>query len=111
MDLQPPYIKQHSGAVASDCLNELAQGKRFRRVHAGGRLVEREQLRLGGERARDLEASLVAVRQTARGVVGAAADPDIVEQLGRARFDLSFFFYRLSVSEHGAADAGMAAHA
>src|SRR6266480_4173672 len=101
--------EQHGDAVTSDCLNELAQGKRFRCVHAGGRLVERKQLRLGGESARDLEASLVAVRQAARGVVGAAADPDIVEQLGRARFDLFFFLYRLSVSEHCADDAGMAA--
>src|SRR6266478_3314076 len=102
--------EQHGDAALSDCLNELAQGKRFRRVHAGGGLVEREQLRLGGERARDLEASLVAVRQAARRVVGAAADPDIVEQLRGARFDLSFFCYGLSVPEHGADDTGMAAH-
>src|SRR6266480_1178421 len=102
--------EQYGDAVAADCLNEPAQGKRFRRVHAGSRLVERKQLRLGGERARDLEASLVAVGQAARGVVGAAADPDIVEQLGRARFDLFFFFDGLSVSEHGADDTGMAAH-
>src|SRR6266480_4686277 len=61
--------EQYGDAFASHGLNELAQGKRLRRVHAGGRLVEREQLRLGGERARDLEAPLVAVGQAPRGVV------------------------------------------
>ncbi len=35
------------------------------RVHAGGRLVEQQQLRVGGERARDLEPALVAVGQVA----------------------------------------------
>src|SRR5882762_859565 len=102
--------EQHGDAAIANRLDQLAKREALRGVHARRGLVEREQLRLGGESARDLEAPLVAVRQAARGVVGAAADADIVEQLRRARFDLFFLFYRLSVSEHGADDAGMAAH-
>ena len=39
---------------------------RLGRVHAGGGLVEREQLRLGRQRARDLETPLVAVGEARR---------------------------------------------
>ena len=45
-------------------------------VHAGGRLVQRQQLRLGGERARDFQPPLVAVGQLPRHVVGARGDAD-----------------------------------
>src|SRR5467141_1116917 len=101
--------EQHGDAPIANRLDQLAKREALRGVHARGRLVEREQLRLGGERARDLETPLVAVGQAPRGVVRAAADPDIVEQLGRARFDLSFFLYGLSVSQHGAEHPSAAA--
>ena len=42
------------------------------RVHAGRRLVQEQQLRLGGQRAGDLQAALVAVGQAARLVLGVA---------------------------------------
>ena len=41
--------------------DERGQLVRFLRVHAGGRLIEQEQLRLRGERAGDLEAALLDV--------------------------------------------------
>ena len=53
------------------------------RVHAGRRLVEQEQLRFGGERARDLESALVAVREVARGLVLVLPEPCEAEQLAR----------------------------
>ena len=46
---------------------------RLLRVHAGRRLVEEEQLRPQGERARHLEAPLVAVREVLRELVLVAA--------------------------------------
>ena len=51
------------------------------RVHAGGRLVEQEQLRVGGQRPGDLQPPLVAVGQVAGEVLGRAGQPDEVEQL------------------------------
>ena len=56
--------------------------QRLLRVHAGGRLVEQQQLRLGRERARDLEPPLVAVGEVARVLVlGALGQAAVVEQL------------------------------
>ena len=48
---------------------------RLGRVHARGRLVEQQQLRLGGQRAGDLEPALRRRRAGARQVVGSAARP------------------------------------
>ena len=42
------------------------QRGRLLRVHARGRLVQQQQRRLGGQRPRDLQAALIAVRQVAR---------------------------------------------
>ena len=54
------------------------------RVHAGRRLVEQQQLRVGRERARDLEPALVAVREVPGAVLVAARQPAVDEQLARA---------------------------
>src|SRR5438093_1353365 len=53
------------------------------RVHPRRRLVEQQQARLGGERARDLQAPLIAVRQVAREVLRLAVEADEREQLAR----------------------------
>ena len=76
---------------AADLVEQLAQLDLLGRVHAGGRFVEREQLRIGGQRARDLQTALVAVRQVARRVVGELRDADVVEQFLRALADLALF--------------------
>ncbi len=52
--------------VVADAVDQLAEQHLLGGIHAGGRLVEREQLRIGGQRARDLEPALVAVGQRAR---------------------------------------------
>ena len=52
------------------------------RVHAGGGLVEQQELRVGGQRAGDLEPALVAVgRGCGRGGRPCRPRPDEVEQL------------------------------
>src|SRR5712692_9222370 len=50
--------------------------------HARGGLVEQQQRRIGGERARQLEASLVAVGQVARELVGLVPQAGHFEELG-----------------------------
>ena len=54
------------------------------RAHAGGRLVEAQQLRLGGERDADLEIALLAVREVGGKLVGLAGKAD----RGQHRFRL-----------------------
>src|SRR5262249_19929414 len=49
------------------------------RAHAGGRLVEAEQLRLSGERDADLEIALLAVREIGGKLVGLVDQPDRLE--------------------------------
>ena len=49
------------------------------RAHAGGRLVEAQELRLGGQRDADLEVALLAVREVGGQLVGLAAQADRVE--------------------------------
>ena len=72
-------------AVATDVVEQPLQRLRLGRVHAGGGLVEREQLGLGRERAGDLEPPLVAVGEMLGEIVGALGDADVLEQLvGRA---------------------------
>ena len=52
----------------TSCMVSLRLG----RAHAGGRLVEAKQLRLGGERDADFEIALLAVRQIGGQFVGLA---------------------------------------
>ena len=50
------------------------------RAHAGGRLVEAQQLRLGGQRDADLEIALLAVRQIGGQFIGLAQQADRIER-------------------------------
>ena len=54
---------------------------RLLRVHAGGRLVEQQQLGLGRQRARDLELALLAVGQVLRELVALGPETDELEPL------------------------------
>ena len=54
---------------------------RLARVHPGGRLVEQQELRVGGQRAGDLEPALVAVGEVLGQFVVLAGEPDEREQL------------------------------
>src|SRR5712691_1677591 len=50
--------------------------------HAGGRLVQQQERRLGRQRARDLQPSLITIGQIAGDLVRAGAQPHAVEQIG-----------------------------
>ena len=98
--------EQHRDSARAYRLDQLSERGRLRGIHAGGGLVEREQLRLGGEGARNLEAPLVPVREAARGIVGARPDADVLEKLESAAFDLALFFQRFPVFQDRAEHSG-----
>src|SRR5258706_199478 len=98
--------KQDGCAVAADAFQQIAQRPGFRGVHAGRRFIQREQLRVGGKRARDLEAALVAVGQIARGIVGSRADADVVQQIEGALRDGVLLVARPPVPQDSADDPG-----
>ena len=68
--------EQHGDAGVTDLADQLEQVLLLGRVEAGRRLVQAEQLGLGGQRPGDLEPALVAVGQVAGQLVGAVRDPD-----------------------------------
>ena len=59
--------------LVAQLAHEVGQLRGLLRVHAGGRLVEQQQLRVGRQRARDLDAALVAVGEVDRGSCRARA--------------------------------------
>ena len=91
--------QQDRRAVAADVGEEPLERRRLGRVHSRRGLVEREQLRLGRERAGDLEAALVAVREVPGERVGALRDADVVEELVRALLDRLLLGARLRVAQ------------
>ena len=68
-------------AVVADAPDEGGELRRLLRVHPRRRLVEEQELRLGGERAGDLEPALVTVGQRAGAVVVAPRQAAVAEQL------------------------------
>ena len=72
-------------AAAVQLADELHQPGDAALVHAAGHLVEQQHARLGGERARELEALALAGGERARVRVGLLGEPDPVEQLAGAR--------------------------
>ena len=83
---QTEVVLHHEEAAAALLANRLhrrAELGRLAFVHPRRRLVEEQEARLGGERPRDLEAPLVAVRQRARVAVGQPVDPELREGLQR----------------------------
>ena len=73
-------LDQHDrdAALVAQLVHELRELVGLLRVHAGRRLVEQQQLRVGGQRAGDLDPPLVAVGEVDRGpVVMALGQPDV----------------------------------
>ena len=70
--------------LVAQALHEAREVRGLLRVHPGGRLVEQQQLGLGRQRPRDLDAALVAVGEV-RGelVVQARLQADVRQHLGR----------------------------
>ena len=59
-------------------------------VHAGRRLIQQQHVRFRGERSRNLQQSLLGVRQLRRPIIGPATEADDIKRLARAMFDLRF---------------------
>ena len=74
---QPHVVldQQHGVAVVADRADQVHQVVLLGRVEAGGRLVEAQQLRVGGQRAGDLQPALVAVGQVAGAFSARSAMP------------------------------------
>ena len=83
---QPHVVldQQHRVAVVADLADEPHELVLLRRVEARRRLVQAEQLRLGGQRPGDLQPALVAVGQVLRLVGGAVGDAHELQQRHRA---------------------------
>ena len=96
--------------VLADRFQELAQVLLLGGVHAGGGLVQREEARLGGERARDLEAALVAVGEVLGELIAARADAHVFEKLVGAFFDGAFLGARARPAQDRAEHARARAH-
>ena len=67
--------------VAVDAGDQLVELYDFVGVHTGGRLVEKQELRLQRYGARDFKAALETVGQRPSGLVGAVGEPDALKQL------------------------------
>src|SRR5437879_1895104 len=70
---------------------EMVRRVVFLRVEAGSRLVEKQQLGIGGERASNFQPALLAVGQIAGIVLRLALEADQLEQLHRMFCDPFFF--------------------
>ena len=69
-------LDQHDGDFLPQFLQQRHHARRFGDAEAGHRLVEQQQLRLGGERDREFELALLAVAQFGHRHVGALGEPD-----------------------------------
>ena len=75
---------QDSQALRRDPLEQFMKLELFGRVQTGRGFVEQQQGRIGGERARNLDQPLMAVREARDQFVGAAAEADEGQRLHRA---------------------------
>ena len=66
-------LDDQDGEILGDALHEFHGLVGLDLAHARGRLVEAEQLRLGGERDADFEIALLAVRKIGGQFIGLAA--------------------------------------
>ena len=73
------------GRVALQAMDQVEDHRHVGGAHAGGRLVEHEDARLERHQHRHLELPLVAVRQAARGGVGAVVEAHLGDERSRPR--------------------------
>ena len=66
-----------------DLPDEFGQLHRFLRVHAGGRLIQNKQPRVGRQRTGDLQTALLAVGQVGGGFVLQLRQPHDLQKLHR----------------------------
>ena len=79
--------QQDRSAFALELRNQRAKLARGKRVHAGGRLVEKEHACVAHQAACQVEALLHAARKLFDALVGALRQPDALEQDCRALLD------------------------
>ena len=75
--------EQHRAALVLELLDVLEQALLERRVHAGHRLVEHDQLRIGHQRPGHLEQLALTARQAAGELVAHVVEPEPLEQRRR----------------------------
>jgi hypothetical protein len=71
-------------AVGVDAIEQRGDLLAGRLIQLARRLVGQQEARAVGERARDRDALHLAARELRRPVIGARAEPDVLEQLARA---------------------------
>jgi len=75
-------VEQHGPRARRDALLDLLDEQR---VHAGGRLVEEHEARVGHQHRRKLEQLLLTVGKVAGTLFGEPGEPELLEQLEGAR--------------------------
>src|SRR5689334_14551845 len=96
-------------ALLAERADEGEERGGFLWVHPGGRLVEEQQLRLGRERAGDLEPTLVAVGEVLCELVVRSSQPREGEQLARLLLGLALLAPDAGQPEDRAEDAALQA--
>jgi hypothetical protein len=82
--------EQYRDAAPGDAANHGSDALGFRPRQAGGRLVEENELRRAGERARDLEETSLAEREPVDRRVAQLREPDELDQALGVRALLAF---------------------
>jgi len=95
------FDQQNRDAFVPDVTNQVHEISRFLGVHSGGRLVEHEQVRFGGQGSGDLEAALVTIRHGAGDLLAAALESDELKELVGAFYNRFFFCPLESVPDDG----------
>src|SRR5574343_673996 len=85
------FDQQNADGIGANHFDELAQPSGFVGVHTGGGFIQARQSRVGGERAGNFEATLVAIGQVLGQIMGATRDADVVQKLQRHIFGGLFF--------------------
>ncbi len=94
--------------LLADLADKLRQFQRLLRVHAGGRLVEQQQLRVRGQRTGNFKPPLLAIRQSRGQLVLYVVKADDFQQLQRL-FALRSLLLMVG-AERGGKNIGRAAH-
>ncbi len=76
------------------------------RIESGGGLVEEQESRLPGERARDLEPALLAVRETRGRLVCVGREPQHREHLERLALERRLVELERRCAQHGGGEPG-----
>ena len=85
--------------VIPDLAHGLTKLKGFVRVHAGGRLVQKQKLRIRCQCPADLQLSLFPIGQLACDISGLVSDPEHVQKIHGLLIHLPFPFAKHAVAQ------------